>query len=162
MKEQLTMNKTIVTAIALVTATVAASSASAYTCKNTVERINGEIVYTYSQCGDQAPASEKMLELMSYNANNPSEDREEEVVETPVVVAPVVVEPTKLQKLTTRRDNLMTRKSNLTAKIQSMSGGAKKKALKQKRRNVNKKINNVTNKINKINGGGNVITAPKS
>ena len=82
MKEQLTMNKTIVTAIALVTATVAASSASAYTCKNTVERINGEIVYTYSQCGDQAPASEKMLELMSYNANNPSEDREEEVVET--------------------------------------------------------------------------------
>ena len=56
----------------------------------------------------------------------------------------------------------MTRKSNLTAKIQSMSGGAKKKALKQKRRNVNKKINNVTNKINKINGGGNVITAPKS
>jgi mannitol-specific phosphotransferase system IIBC component len=153
------MKTTIVTAIILAAAT---TSASAYTCKNTIETINGEIVYTASQCGNQAPASAGMLELMTFIANNPPKDNVEEVVEVtaPVVVAPVV-EPTKLEKLNTRLDNLKDRKSNLQDKIKAATG-KKKKALKNKRKKLNKQINKVNNRINKVNGNsssntGNVV-----
>ena len=139
--------KTLITAIAL---TVAATSASAYTCKNTATMVDGEWVYTSSQCGNQAPASADTLALISYIANNPPKDNVEEEVIAPTVVAPVV-EPTKLEKLNTRLAKMKDDKADLQDRIKKATG-AKKKALKNKRGKLNKKINKVTNRINKLNG----------
>ncbi len=131
---------------------ITATSASAYTCKNTVTMVDGEWSYTSSQCGTQAPASAEVLEMITYIANNPPKDLEEEVVAEEVVADEevTVVEPTKLDKLNKRLDNMMARKAKLTKRIQALSGGAKKKALKQKRRNLNKRINKVNARINKL------------
>jgi outer membrane murein-binding lipoprotein Lpp len=139
--------KTLITAIVLA---ATATSASAFTCKNTVEMINGEWSYTTSQCGNQAPASAEVLEMITYTANNPPKDLVEEEVIAPVVVAPVV-EPTKLEKLNTRLDNMMSRKAKLQDKIKAATG-QKKKALKDKRTKLNKQINKVNNRISKLNG----------
>lgn len=54
--------KTLITAIVLA---ATATSASAFTCKNTVEMINGEWSYTSSQCGNQTPASAEVLEMVT-------------------------------------------------------------------------------------------------
>ena len=130
---------------------ISATTASAFTCKNTVTRVDGKWIYTSSQCGTQAPASAEVLEMITYTANNPPKDYVEEVVTQEVVTEEVtVVEPTKLDKLNKRLDNMTARKGKLTDRIQSLSGGAKKKALKQKRRNLNKRINRVNARINKL------------
>jgi hypothetical protein len=103
--------KTLITAIVLATV---ATSASAFTCKNTVEMTNGEWSYTTSQCGNQAPASAEVLEMVTYTANNPPKDLVEEEVIAPVVVAPVVeevVELTKVQKLEKRLADLKVREA---------------------------------------------------
>ena len=135
------MFKSIIATVALI---AAASTASAYTCKNTVEIIDGEYVYTSSQCTGQNPATQATLDQMSFAANNPgNDDQREEAVETPAAV--VVAEPTKLEK---RLAKMKTRKDKLTSKIQSLSGGKKKKALKAKRSKLNKRINKVTARIN--------------
>ena len=73
--------------------TVAASSATAFTCKNTVKVINGDIVYTASQCTGQEPAPKSTLELMSFMANNPNWGENKEVVVVPVVAPVAVVTP---------------------------------------------------------------------
>jgi hypothetical protein len=69
--------KTLITTLALI---AAASTASAYTCSNTVETVNGKIVYTASQCGNQTPASNEQLSTMSDRANNPDLDENKPVV----------------------------------------------------------------------------------
>lgn len=138
------MFKSIIATVALI---ATASTASAYTCKNTVEIIDGEYVYTSSQCTGQKPATQATLDQMSFAANNPGNDDQreevvEDVVETPVAV--VVAEPTKLEKSLAK---MKTLKAELTSKIQSLSGGQKKKALKAKRAKLNKRINKVTARI---------------
>jgi hypothetical protein len=132
--------------IASIIAIASATTASAYTCKNTAEIINGETVYTYSQCGNQAPASQTTLDQMSYAANNSESDEvvEEEVVVVPEVVAPVA--PTLVDKLNVRISNLKDRKAVLQGKIKNATG-KKKKALKDKRKKLNKRINKVTARI---------------
>ena len=145
--------KTLITAIAL---TVAATSASAFTCKNTVTMVDGEWVYTSSQCGNQAPASADTLAMITYIANNPPKDLVEEEVVTPVVITPVVavtpvVEPTELEKLNTRLAKMKDDKADLQDRIKKATG-KKKKKLKNKRKKLNKKINKVTNRINNLNG----------
>jgi len=77
--------------IASIIAIASTTAASAYTCQNNVEIVDGEYVYTSSICTNQPPASQIVLDIMSYAANNPGNDDqqiEEEVVE--VVVAGVV------------------------------------------------------------------------
>ena len=65
--------KTLLITTALI---ISATSASAYTCKNTVTAdASGVITYTSSQCGNQAPASADTLAMVSYIANNPSKDK---------------------------------------------------------------------------------------
>jgi hypothetical protein len=132
--------------IASIIAIASATTASAYTCKNTSEIINGETVYTYSQCGNQAPASQTTLDQMSYAANNSESDEvvEEVVVVVPEVVAPVA--PTLVDKLNVRISNLKDRKAVLQGKIKNATG-KKKKALKDKRKKLNKRINKVTARI---------------
>jgi len=147
--------KTLITAIVLA---ATATSASAFTCKNTVEMINGEWSYTSSQCGNQTPASAEVLEMVTYTANNPPKDLVEEEVVAPVVVAPVV-EPTQLEKLNTRLAEMKDRKADLQDKIKNATG-AKKKQLKNKRKKLNKKINKVTNRINKLNGTSTPVKQP--
>ncbi len=141
------MKSTLITAIILA---ATATSASAFTCKNTVERVNNEWVYTSSQCGNQAPASQDTLDAITFTANNPSEDREEEVV---VVEAPAPdLNWDKLTKLGKRDDKLHNRLNRLNDKINAASG-PKKKALKKKRKAVNKKIKRVNRKIYKLSNG---------
>jgi len=124
--------KTLITAIVLA---VTATSASAYTCKNTVEMINGEWSYTSSQCGNQAPASAEVLEMITYIANNPPKDNVEEETVT-VIIDNVVVEIplTKLEKLTLREGKLTVKNHALMAKLRKMStkfgGSNPEKAIK--------------------------------
>ena len=94
------MKTLLLTTALLITAT----SASAFTCKNTVAMVDGEWSYTSSQCGTQAPASAEVLEMITYTANNPPKDLEEEVVEDVTVD-----ELTKLDKLVLRKLNLTKR-----------------------------------------------------
>ena len=69
---------------------ISATSASAFTCKNTVTAdAHGVITYTASQCGNQAPASADTLAMITYIANNPPKDNVEEVVS--VIIDDVVV-----------------------------------------------------------------------
>ena len=89
--------KTIIASIAFI---AAASSASAFTCKNTVEIIDGEYVYTASQCTGQNPATQSTLDLMSFAANNPGND-DAEVVEEEVVVVVEVAAPTRTREVGT-------------------------------------------------------------
>lgn len=129
--------KTLIAAIVLATAAVTTTTASAYTCTNKVERINGEIAYTYSQCGNQAPASQKMLDLMSFHANNPSEDPKEVVVDNTTEIKALKKERRKLNRqidrLKDKRDNATSnkRKKKLTEKIKSK---------KQERKSINQQI----------------------
>ena len=89
--------KTLLITTALI---ISATSASAYTCKNTVTSdASGVITYTSSQCGNQAPASADMLTMITYIANNPPKDN---VVDDVVVEVPL----TKLEKLTLRERKL--------------------------------------------------------
>ena len=110
--------KTLITAIVLA---ATATSASAYTCKNTVTAdAHGVITYTSSQCGNQAPASAEVLEMITYIANNPSEDKAEEEV---VVEVPL----TKLEKLTLRERKLYAKniaKMATLIKIATKFGGS--------------------------------------
>ena len=145
--------KTLITAIVLA---ATATSASAFTCKNTVEMIDGEWSYTSSQCGNQTPASAEVLDMVTFTANNPPKDLVEEEVTAPVVVAPVV-EPTKLEKATTRLNDLKSKKDDLQIKIKNATG-KKKKALKNKRKKLNKKINKVQARVNKLNGTSKKVT----
>jgi len=103
--------------IASIIAIASATTASAYTCKNTAEIINGETVYTYSQCGNQAPASQTTLDQMSYAANNNESDEvveevveeavvEEAVVEEVVVVATAVVAPTQTREVLSKNNKI--------------------------------------------------------
>ena len=88
-----TTMKTLLITTALI---ISATTASAFTCKNTVTAdAHGVITYTASQCGNQAPASADMLTMITYIANNPPKDN---------VVDDVPL--TKLEKLTLRNNNL--------------------------------------------------------
>lgn len=78
--------KKLLTTLALLVST----SASAYTCNNDVSHVNGEWLYTKSVCGQQEPASEEVLAMITYIANNPPKDREEEEVVAITIVVPVV------------------------------------------------------------------------
>ena len=92
-----TTMKTLLITTALI---ISATTASAFTCKNTVTAdAHGVITYTASQCGNQAPASADMLTMITYIANNPPKDN---VVDDVVVEVPL----TKLEKLTLRNNNL--------------------------------------------------------
>ena len=103
--------KTLITAIVLA---VTATSASAYTCKNTVEMINGEWSYTTSQCGNQAPASAEVLEMITYTANNPPKDNVEEEAVVEVVVVEEVIKLSKMAKQKAKLADLI-RQVNPTA-----------------------------------------------
>ena len=97
------MKTLLLTSALLITAT----SASAFTCKNTVAMVDGEWAYTSSQCGTQAPASAEVLEMITYIANNPPKDNQEEEAVTEVVtVEDVTVELTRLEKLLKREGKL--------------------------------------------------------
>jgi len=61
---------------------ISATTASAFTCKNTVSSVNGKWVYTYSKCTGQPEGSPILLEELSYTANNPPKDNVEETVIT--------------------------------------------------------------------------------
>jgi len=65
------MIKTLTVSSLAAAAIFAASTASAFTCENTVEIIQGEWVYTFSQCTGQAPASQHVLDIMTEAANAP-------------------------------------------------------------------------------------------
>ncbi len=81
---------------------ITATSASAFTCKNTVTMVDGEWSYTSSQCGTQAPASAEVLEMITYVANNPPKDAQEEVIATEEVIVTeevTVDEPVELTRL---------------------------------------------------------------
>ena len=108
--------KTTIMAIALALTT---TSASAYTCKNTVESINGDWVYTSSQCGNQAPASAEVLEMITYIANNPPKDS--------VVVTYTKVdseEMYRLRKVNPEIDGLVVRKKYYTITTTTGSDGS--------------------------------------
>ena len=99
---------------------ISATTASAFTCKNTVTMVDGEWSYTSSQCGNQAPASAEVLEMITYTANNPSKDKEEEeeVVTEEVVTEEVTVDAplTKLEKLKIREAKLLDKGARLWSK----------------------------------------------
>jgi hypothetical protein len=103
--------------IASIIAIASATTASAYTCKNTAEIINGETVYTYSQCGNQAPASQTTLDQMSYAANNPGNDPQEEAVEEVVVVVEVAA-PTRTREVLGTPQNTTNKKGYRVVKTQ--------------------------------------------
>jgi len=67
------MIKTIA-ATALALTALTATTASAFTCKNTVETIKGEAVYTFSQCTGQEPASQFVLDMMTESAKDRGPD----------------------------------------------------------------------------------------
>ena len=48
-----------------------ATAAFNYTCRNTVVIIDGKYLYTASICTGQAPATQKILDSMTFEANNP-------------------------------------------------------------------------------------------
>ena len=65
----------------------------AFTTKNTVEIVNGQYVYTFSQSTGQEPMSQAVLDSMSFAANNPDHGEEKPKKIVPVApVAPVVSE----------------------------------------------------------------------
>lgn len=68
------MIKSIALTSFAVAAIVAASSASAFTCENTVETIDGKVTYTFSQCTGQAPASQFVLDMMTDAAQDRGPD----------------------------------------------------------------------------------------
>jgi hypothetical protein len=70
------MIKTIA-ATALAITALTATTASAFTCKNTIERIDGKVVYTFSQCTGQEPASQFVLDMMTDSANDRGPDEDE-------------------------------------------------------------------------------------
>jgi hypothetical protein len=105
--------KTLITTIAL---TLAATSASAYTCKNTVSWVDGQWSYTSSQCGNQAPASADTLAMITYIANNPPKDLVEDDV-VAIIVDDVVVPLTREERIQLRLDNLTTRNQTLMARL---------------------------------------------
>ena len=128
--------------IASIIAIASTTAASAYTCKNTAEIVDGETVYTYSQCGTQAPASQAVLDMMTYAANNNEVDEvEEEVIVAPVVVAPApTVNPNKainknIRKLNKQIKNLKAKKKNKDGKHKAKIKAKKseRKALKGQR-----------------------------
>lgn len=89
-------NTTMKTLLITTALLISATTASAFTCKNTVTAdAHGVITYTASQCGNQAPASADTLAMITYIANNPPKDN---------VVDDVPL--TKLEKLTLRNNNL--------------------------------------------------------
>lgn len=137
--------KTLITAIAL---TVAATSASAYTCKNTVTMVDGEWIYTSSQCGNQAPASADTLAMITYIANNPPKDNVEDVV----AVATVDVPLTKLEKLNIRLDNLKSRNNKYMDRLVKIAtrfdGSNPQKAAKKFNKSVKLRVANKTWKAN--------------
>ena len=110
--------KTLLITTALI---ISATSASAFTCKNTVTSdASGVITYTSSQCGNQAPASADQLAMVTYIANNPPKDNvvADEVVEVPL---------TKLEKLTLRDKNLEAKnkaKMDTIIKLATKFGGS--------------------------------------
>jgi len=64
------MIKSIALTSFAVAAIFAASTASAFTCENTVETIDGKVTYTFSQCTGQAPASQTVLDMMTDSARD--------------------------------------------------------------------------------------------
>lgn len=143
-------------AVALAASIGFASTASAFTCNNTVEIVDGEFVYTSSVCTGQAPASQAILDSMSYSANNPgNDDQQVDEVETVTVVTAsgevVEVTLTRLEKLQKRYDRLGNRITNLNDKIKDAKGSNKQKLknlrndLKAERRNVQRRINRHSN-----------------
>lgn len=87
---------------------ITATSASAFTCNNIVKMVDGQWVYTYSQCGNQAPASAEVLDMITNIANNPSKDKEE-VTKEVTVDAPL----TRLEKLKIREAKLLDKGTRL-------------------------------------------------
>ena len=48
-----------------------ATAAFNYTCRNTVVIIDGKYLYTASICTGQAPATQNVLDSMTFESNNP-------------------------------------------------------------------------------------------
>ena len=76
--------------------------------------VNG--AYTSSQCGNQAPASAEVLEMITYIANNPPKDNQEEEAVTEVVVTEEVITVEEVTVELTRLEKLLKREGKLTAK----------------------------------------------
>jgi hypothetical protein len=82
--------KTLITAIALI---ATATTASAFSCTNKIENINGKFVYTEIICnGKVAPQS--TVDNHTFMINNPEKDREETKEET--VTITVATPPSKV------------------------------------------------------------------
>ena len=122
--------------VAIVAVVATSASASQYTCTNTVDRVNGEYVYTYSQCGDNPPASQRHLDLMSEMANNPN-DSSAAVVDNTDAINELKKERRKLNR---QIDRLKTKRDNAASKNKRKKLTDKIRTKKQERKAINQQI----------------------